>query len=223
MLCGSPQKLEKHLELDRQDCAQFFRSSSSPRSFDHLGHQGWIPNRTTGDSQTIADGPAVHLGCGWVRAGASKPIPCVIEVAFDAMNDTMNVRSVAGGDLLYNSVGLIQSAGRHQEQTPDAPRFRAPRLCYFIILGRTDPLNQPLIRHRVLGRKSRQLRIVKEVGNQGRVSHPGTLTNQLGMYSHGPGKNYGYAGQNSPATPAYTAAFRRRLTADDSDSARPGP
>jgi hypothetical protein len=181
--CSIREKLEEFFEFDRQDHSQFFCDASGPRPFDHIGHKQRIPDWMTGDRKTIGGSAPIDLGRSRVHGGTAKPVPCVIKVIVDAMNDTVNIGCIARGNLLHNSMRLIHSTCRNEEQTAYAPWFWTVCPCEFMIFGHRNPLNQLLIRHRFLGRKSRQLRLAKKIGDERGVRHSGIFTTGRRMYS----------------------------------------
>jgi hypothetical protein len=115
-----------------------------------------------------------------VRARTAKPIPGVVEIVLDAMNHAVNIGAIARGNPLRNSMRLVHSTSRNIEKAPYAPCFLTVCLCDFMVFGRSNPLNHPLIRRRLPGRNSRQVRIVKKISDEGRVNHSVIAAERIG-------------------------------------------
>lgn len=145
-LDGIPERPQKLFELDRQDRSQFVRDAGGSRRLNHIGYLDRIPDRVTRDRRTTDGSPSIHLGAGRMRARAAKPVPRVTEVVVDAMNDTVNIRSIRRRHFLHYSVRLIQITCRQQEETAGTSCSRAVRPSDFLFLGRGSLLNQLLIR-----------------------------------------------------------------------------
>lgn len=116
-VCRVRKKLKKHFKFDRQDRSQFIRHAVASGRFEHIGEKDRIPDGMTCERKTIGSSSPIHLGRGRFHAGTAKPVSCVIEVVVDAMDHSVDIRCIAGGKLLHDTMRLIQSACQKVEQT----------------------------------------------------------------------------------------------------------
>jgi hypothetical protein len=105
-----------------------------------------------------------------------KPVPGIVEVIVDAVNDSMNIRGIRGGHLLNNPMGLAQATRSQEEQTPDAAGRRTGRRGNFFFLRRCNLLDQIQVGQRILSGNSRQMRRTKKIGDERGIIHSGIST-----------------------------------------------